>query len=65
VNIPQSTLRLPELTAIELEKFVTVEVAAEMLGIHPDTFTEHYPELIQKISPRCHRVKLRRLIERV
>jgi hypothetical protein len=55
--------RLPELTAIELEKHVTVEAAAEILGVHVETFEAHYAHLIRKVSPRCRRVKLRELLQ--
>jgi hypothetical protein len=62
MNFPQPKLRLPELTALELEKHITVEQAAKILGIHPETFEEHYGHLIHKVSPRCRRVKLRKLL---
>jgi hypothetical protein len=55
---------LPQLTALELEKHVTVEEAAALLGIHPETFEAHYGHLIIKVSPRCRRVKLRSLLSK-
>jgi hypothetical protein len=55
--------RLPELTAIELEKHITVEDAARLKGIHVETFEAHYAHLIRKVSPRCRRVKLRELLQ--
>ena len=54
---------LPVLTALELEKHVTVEEAAEIKCIHVETFEEHYAHLIRKVSPRCRRVKLRDLLK--
>ena len=53
---------LPMLTAIELEQHVTVERAAEILGIHFESYEATYPHLIRKVSPRCRRVKLRDLL---
>ena len=53
---------LPALSAIELEQHVTVERAAEILGIHFETFEATYPHLIRRVSPRCRRVKLRDLL---
>jgi hypothetical protein len=53
---------LPELSAIELEQHVTLERAAELLGIHIETFEATYPHLIKRVSPRCRRVKLRDLL---
>jgi len=52
---------LPVLSAIELEQYVTVERAAELKGIHVETFEASYAHIIQKVSPRCRRVKLRAL----
>jgi hypothetical protein len=64
VETPTTTqAQLPKLTAIELEKHVTVEAAAEILGVHIETFEAHYAHLIRKVSPRCRRVKLRELLE--
>jgi hypothetical protein len=53
---------LPVLTAIELEQYVTLERAAELLHIHVETFEATYPHLIKRVSPRCRRVKLRDLV---
>ena len=53
---------LPQLSAYDLEKHVTVEQAAEILSIHVETFEATYPHLIRKVSPRCRRVKLRDLL---
>jgi hypothetical protein len=53
---------LPVLSAIELEQHVTLERAAEILGIHIETFEANYPHLIRRVSPRCRRVKLRDLL---
>jgi hypothetical protein len=54
-------LPLPELSALELEQFVTLKRAAEILGVHVDTFEANYPDLIRRVAPRCRRVKLRDL----
>jgi hypothetical protein len=54
---------LPTLTAIELEKHITVDEAAALKGLCVDTFEEVYGHLIKKVSPRCRRVKLRTLLE--
>jgi DNA-binding CsgD family transcriptional regulator len=50
------------LTALELEKHVSVPEAARILGISRDTFKRHYRHLIRKISPRRTVVKLRDLL---
>ena len=54
---------LPVLTALELEKHITVEDAAKIKGIHVETFEAYYSHLIRKVSPRCRRVKLRELLQ--
>jgi hypothetical protein len=51
------------LSAIELERHVSVPEAARIKGISPDTFKRHYAHLIRKASPRRNTVKLRDLIE--
>jgi hypothetical protein len=56
-------IELPALTPIELEKWITIDAAAELKGIHVETFEATYPHLIVKVSPRCRRVKLRKLLE--
>jgi hypothetical protein len=53
---------LPALTALELERHVTVDEAAAIKGIHVETFEKAYGHLIKKVSPRCRRVKLRDLL---
>jgi hypothetical protein len=58
-----SAIKLPELSALELEKHVSVPEAAAIKGISPDTFKRHYSHLIRKQSPRRNSVKLRDLIE--
>jgi hypothetical protein len=54
--------QLPQLNAYELEKHITIEEAAKILGIHGETFEATYPHLIRRVSPRCRRVKLRDLL---
>jgi hypothetical protein len=50
---------MPELSALELEKSVTVDEAAELKGISRDTFERNYGHLIRKPSARRRTVKLR------
>ena len=57
-----STIKLPELSALELEKHVSVPEAAAIKGISSDTFKRHYLHLIRKQSPRRNTVKLRDLL---
>jgi hypothetical protein len=54
--------RLPELSALELEKHVSVPEAAKLRGISTDTFKRHFSHLIRKVSPRREAVKLRDLL---
>jgi hypothetical protein len=54
--------KLPELSALDLEKTVTVPTAAEIKGVSYDTFKRHYSHLIRKLSPRREGVKLRDLL---
>jgi hypothetical protein len=53
---------LPKLTALDLERHVSVPVAAEIKGISLDTFKRHYAHLIRKTSPRRNTVKVRDLL---
>ena len=53
---------LPSLSALDLEKHVSVPEAAALKGISPDTFKRHYSHLIRKPSPRRSTVKLRDLL---
>ena len=55
--------KLPELSALELEKNVSVPEAAGIKGISPDTFKRYYSHLIRKQSPRRYTVKLRDLLK--
>jgi hypothetical protein len=52
----------PSLSALELEKHVSVPEAAKLKGISPDTFKRHYGHLIRKTSPRRNTVKMRDLL---
>jgi hypothetical protein len=54
---------LPKLSALELERQISVSEAAKIKGISPDTFKRHYTHLIRKSSPRRATVKLRDLLE--
>ncbi|MFZ2081290.1 MAG: hypothetical protein WAV38_32510 [Xanthobacteraceae bacterium] len=55
--------KLPTLTALDLERHISVPEAAEYLNISVDTFKRHYLHLIRKISPRREVVKLRNLLQ--
>jgi hypothetical protein len=57
-----TTAKLPELSALELEKHVSVPEAAKLRGISPDTFKRHFSHLIKKVSPRREAVRLRDLL---
>jgi hypothetical protein len=57
-----SSTTLPQLSALDLEKHVSVPKAAEILDVSPDTFKRHYSHLIRKVSPRRAVVKLRDLL---
>jgi hypothetical protein len=54
---------LPSLTALDLERHISVKQAAEIKGVSQDTFKRHYPHLIRKASPRRNTVKLRDLLQ--
>ena len=55
--------KLPELSALELEKNVAVSEAAAIKGVSPWTFKRYYSHLIRKVSPRREVVKLRALLQ--
>jgi hypothetical protein len=50
------------LKALELEKIVTVPIAAKIAGISTDGFKRHYAHLIRQITPRRIGVKVRDVI---
>jgi hypothetical protein len=54
--------RLPELTALDLERHISVLEAAEIKGVSKDTFVRHYKHIIRKTSPRRNTVKIRDLV---
>jgi len=58
-----TTAKLPKLSALDLEKHVSVPAAAELKNISVDTFKRHYQHLIKKVSPRRDAVKLRDLLQ--
>jgi hypothetical protein len=58
-----SSGKLPELSALELEKNVSVPEAAAIKGVSPWTFKRYYSQLIRKVSPRREVVKLRTLLQ--
>lgn len=55
--------KLPQLSALDLEKHISVAAAAEFKNISVDTFKRHYSHLIRKVSPRRDAVKLRDLLQ--
>jgi hypothetical protein len=55
--------QLPELTAIELERCVSLAEAARIKGISADTFRRRYGHTIRRISVRRIGVKVRDLME--
>jgi hypothetical protein len=62
MTLSVTTDKLPELSALDLEKHVSVPAAAEIRNISVDTFKRHYSHLIRKVSPRREAVKLRDLL---
>ena len=52
----------PELSALELERHISVPEAAAQLGVSVDTFRRHFGGLIRKINPRRCVVKVRDLL---
>ena len=58
-----TTTKLPTLTALELERHVSVPEAAEYLNLSEDSFRRHYQDIIRKVSPRRDAVKLRDLLQ--
>ena len=57
-----TTAKLPELSALDLERHVSVPEAADIKNVSVDTFKRHYSHLIRKVSPRRDAVKLRDLL---
>jgi hypothetical protein len=55
-------ISLPVLSALDLERHISVLEAAHIKGVSPDTFRRHFPHLIRKISPRRNAVRLRDLL---
>jgi hypothetical protein len=54
--------KLPALTALDLERHISVPEAAKHKNISPDTFKRRYGHLIRKTSPRRRTVKIRDLL---
>jgi hypothetical protein len=54
---------LPKLTALELERHISVAQAAEFKNISEDTFKRRFAHLIRKQGLRRSTVKIRDLIE--
>ena len=53
---------LPQLTAVDLERHVSVPEAANIKNVSPWTFRKHYAHLIRRVSPRRFAVRLRDLL---
>jgi hypothetical protein len=53
----------PKLSALDLERHISVAEAARLKGVSVDTFQRHYASLIRKVSPRRNVVKLRDLLQ--
>jgi hypothetical protein len=63
MTLSTTATKLPELSALDLEKHLSVPEAAEYLNISVDTFRRHYQHKIRKISPRRAAVRLRDLLQ--
>jgi hypothetical protein len=63
MTLSATATKLPQLSALDLERHVSVPAAAEHLNISVDTFKRHYSHLIRKVSPRRDAVKLRDLLQ--
>jgi hypothetical protein len=59
--LPKSTFA-EKLSALELERHISVPEAAKLKNISTDTFRRHFSHLIRKISPRRNAVKMRDLL---
>jgi hypothetical protein len=57
-----ATPTLSVLSALELERHISVPEAARLKNISPDTFKRRYARLIRRVSPRRNAVKLRDLL---
>ena len=63
MSLNLTTAKLPKLSALDLEKHVSVPAAAELKNISVDTFKRHYQHLIKKVSPRRDAARLRDLLQ--
>jgi hypothetical protein len=63
MTLSVTATKLPQLSALDLEKHVSVPEAAEFKNISVDSFRRHYRHLIRKVSPRRDAVKLRDLLQ--
>jgi hypothetical protein len=62
VNLPLLRGPAPVLTALDLEKIVTVREAGEMLGLSYWSLWRHYRHLFRQLSPNRVGIKLRDVI---
>jgi hypothetical protein len=51
--------RIADFSPLELAKLIPVRDAAQLNGVHEDTFKKNYPHLIRKVGPRKAAVTLR------
>jgi hypothetical protein len=58
-----ATKEAPVLSALDLERQVSVPEAADFKGISTDTFKRHYGHIINRPSTRRCTVKIRDLLE--
>jgi hypothetical protein len=61
-SLDVSPATFPSLSALDLERHVSVPEAARLKGVSPDTFRRHYSHLVRRLSPRRCAVKLRDLL---
>jgi hypothetical protein len=54
---PNRAIEVP--LELQLERIVSLEQAAELSGLSPDTWRRRFPEKIKRLSPRRVGVKLR------
>jgi hypothetical protein len=58
----QKSPTAPALSALDLERHISLPEAAKLFNVSEDTFRRHYSHLIRKVSPRRNTVKLRDLL---
>jgi hypothetical protein len=62
--MPPASLRKVQLSPEqELKRGISVDQAAEIKGISPDSFRRHYAHLIEKVTPRREIVRLGKALD--